>query len=54
MSALPFRPKLLESLRGYSRETFAADLIAGATVGVVALPLAMAGVIPTAAIRTRS
>ena len=55
--AIPFRPKLLEALRNYSRETFVADLIAGVTVGVVALPLAMAfaiasGVKPEAGIFT--
>ena len=37
-----FRPKLLDTLKGYSSTTFTADLIAGLTVGVVALPLAMA------------
>ncbi len=37
-----FRPKLLETIPGYSRPTFFADLAAGLTVGVVALPLAMA------------
>src|SRR3954465_13260898 len=37
-----FRPKLLECLADYSRGKFFADLIAGITVGVVALPLAMA------------
>ncbi len=37
-----FRPKLLDTLPGYSRPTFFADLTAGLTVGVVALPLAMA------------
>jgi sulfate permease, SulP family len=37
-----FRPKLLDTIQGYSRTTFTADLIAGLTVGVVALPLAMA------------
>jgi SulP family sulfate permease len=37
-----FRPKLLDSLRGYTREQLGADLAAGMTVGVVALPLAMA------------
>jgi SulP family sulfate permease len=36
-----FRPKLLESLRGYDRATFFSDLGAGVTVGVVALPLAI-------------
>jgi SulP family sulfate permease len=37
-----FRPKLLETLSGYSRATFVQDLTAGLTVGIVALPLAMA------------
>jgi SulP family sulfate permease len=36
------QPRLIESLRGYRRDDFAADLSAGITVGVVALPLAMA------------
>ena len=35
-------PKLLHSLRGYEGKTFAHDLVAGVTVGLVALPLAMA------------
>jgi sulfate permease, SulP family len=35
-------PKLVESLRGYDLKTFFSDLIAGLTVGLVALPLAMA------------
>ena len=35
-------PKLVESLRHYNVQTFIADLIAGLTVGLVALPLAMA------------
>src|SRR5436309_9135888 len=39
---LSFRPKLFECLKNYSREDFTADLIAGLTVGIVALPLAMA------------
>jgi len=38
----PFRPRLLDALRGYDRTRFAADVGAGLTVGVVALPLAMA------------
>ncbi len=53
MSALPvqptapraqslFHPRLLDTLRGYSRPQFARDLGAGLTVGIVALPLAMA------------
>src|SRR5881227_209016 len=40
--AVLFRPKLLETLKGYSRQDFIADLTAGVTVGIVALPLAMA------------
>lgn len=52
-----WKPKLLEVLPGYSRKTFTADLIAGITVGLVALPLAMAfgiasGVTPQAGIYT--
>jgi len=35
-------PSLFKSLRTYDRKTFFADLTAGLTVGVVALPLAMA------------
>ena len=38
----PFRPRLLADLKGYNRERFIRDLGAGATVGIVALPLAMA------------
>ena len=37
-----WRPKLLEMLAAYDRRTLLADLVAGVTVGVVALPLAMA------------
>ena len=53
----PFRPYLLKSLKGYTGEQFGADLIAGITVGVIALPLAMAfaiasGVKPEAGIFT--
>lgn len=40
--AISFRPKLLETLKNYSAKDFTADLIAGLTVGIVALPLAMA------------
>ncbi len=35
-------PSLFKSLREYNRKTFIADLTSGLTVGVVALPLAMA------------
>ncbi|MGJ7607714.1 SulP family inorganic anion transporter [Variovorax sp. LT1R20] len=37
-----FRPRLLDAMADYSRERFFKDLGAGATVGIVALPLAMA------------
>jgi SulP family sulfate permease len=37
-----FRPRLLDALRGYSRSRWLADVGAGVTVGIVALPLAMA------------
>ena len=37
-----FRPQLLNSLVGYNRSLFKKDVFAGLTVGVVALPLAMA------------
>src|SRR5215475_3386947 len=55
--SIAFRPKLVETLRGYTSETFFADLVAGITVGIVALPLAMAfaiasGVKPEAGIFT--
>ncbi|MGA0797503.1 MAG: SulP family inorganic anion transporter, partial [Quisquiliibacterium sp.] len=42
MSSFSFRPRLVDSLRGYRREDLVADCSAGLTVGVVALPLAMA------------
>ena len=38
----PFRPRLLDSLRHYDRTRLIRDLGAGVTVGIVALPLAMA------------
>jgi SulP family sulfate permease len=38
----PFRPRLLECLKDYNRDTLAADVGAGITVGVIALPLAIA------------
>jgi SulP family sulfate permease len=37
-----FRPAIAGALRTYTSQTFAADLVAGVTVGLVALPLAMA------------
>jgi SulP family sulfate permease len=55
--ALTFRPKLIETLKSYSAKDLSSDLIAGLTVGLVALPLAMAfaiasGVPPQAGIVT--
>jgi len=52
-----WEPRSLECLPGYSRRSFFSDLIAGVTVGLVALPLAMAfgiasGVTPQAGIYT--
>src|SRR4051812_3861327 len=54
---LGFRPKLLDCLHGYNREALITDVLAGITVGIVALPLAMAfaiasGVKPEAGIFT--
>src|SRR2546423_14776253 len=55
--AVSFRPKLVDALKGYTSRNFLADLVAGVTVGIVALPLAMAfaiasGVPPQAGIFT--
>jgi sulfate permease, SulP family len=52
-----WQPKLVECLASYNRSDFVSDLIAGITVGLVALPLAMAfgiasGVTPQAGIYT--
>src|ERR1041385_6452609 len=52
-----FRPKLADVLKNYSRQDLTADVVAGITVGIVALPLAMAfaiasGVKPEAGIFT--
>src|SRR5690349_23545889 len=54
---IPFRPRLFETLKGYSSKDLVSDLVAGVTVGIVALPLAMAfgiasGVKPEAGIFT--
>src|SRR5574343_80794 len=54
---IAFHPKLLDCLPGYGRAQFGKDLAAGITVGVLALPLAMAfaiasGCSPTAGIWT--
>lgn len=37
-----FKPKLISSLKDYSREKFISDVMAGIIVGIVALPLAIA------------
>ena len=55
--SLSFRPRLVDTLKNYSAGAFFADLAAGLTVGIVALPLAMAfaiasGVKPEAGIFT--
>src|ERR1044072_3677380 len=55
--SISFRPKLMDTLKGYSSEAFLADLVSGITVGIVAIPLAMAfaiasGVKPEAGIFT--
>jgi SulP family sulfate permease len=58
MRSLSFHPKLVECIRaGYSRADLLRDCAAGVTVGLVALPLAMAfaiacGVSPEAGIWT--
>lgn len=38
----PFAPRLMADLKSYSFAKFVKDMGAGATVGIVALPLAMA------------
>ncbi|MBO8446963.1 MAG: sodium-independent anion transporter, partial [Bacteroidetes bacterium] len=37
-----FRPKLVECLKNYDKQTFAQDAMSGLIVGIVALPLAIA------------
>jgi sulfate permease, SulP family len=56
-SAQPWLPRSIECLRGYTVREFSHDLVAGLTVGLVALPLAMAfaiasGVPPQAGLYT--
>ena len=56
-SYAPWKPKLWTTLPGYRRRDFVSDLIAGLTVGLVALPMAMAfgiasGVTPQAGLYT--
>ena len=57
MSHSAFAPRLVSELRHYNKEKFAADLMAGLIVGIVALPLAIAfgiasGVTPSQGILT--
>ncbi len=57
MILLRFRPRLVDTLKTLDRTAFLADLSAGLTVGIIALPLAMAfaigsGVKPEAGIIT--
>ncbi len=40
--SLDFKPKFFSAIRHYNKQTFAADLMAGVIVGIVALPLAIA------------
>lgn len=42
MFSLAFRPRLIDELADYNANKFRADLLAGFTVGIVAVPLAMA------------
>ena len=39
---MTLKPRILETLKKYDKETFAKDLLAGIIVGIVALPLAIA------------
>ncbi|MFI3288676.1 MAG: SulP family inorganic anion transporter [Rikenellaceae bacterium] len=40
--AFNFQPKLISAMKGYSKERFVSDSMAGVIVGIVALPLAIA------------
>ncbi len=42
MTRSTFKPRLLTELSDYSRDKFRADLLSGVTVGIIAVPLAMA------------
>ena len=44
-----FRPRLIDALRGYNKARFSTDVTAGVTVGVIALPLAIAFAIASGA-----
>lgn len=40
--SVDFQPRLLSTLKGYNKESFSKDLMAGIIVGIVAIPLAIA------------
>ena len=40
--SIDFQPRLFESMKGYNKERFSKDLMAGIIVGIVAIPLAIA------------
>ncbi|KAA6308707.1 Sulfate permease, partial [termite gut metagenome] len=42
MKTFAYKPKLLSTLKSYSKEALTADIMAGIIVGIVALPLAIA------------
>ena len=42
MIPLAFRPRLIDELADYNSSKFRADVLGGITVGIVAVPLAMA------------
>jgi len=44
-----FRPRLVDSLRGYNKTRLSTDITAGITVGIIALPLAIAFAIASGA-----
>ncbi|MBI5428963.1 MAG: sulfate permease [Nitrosomonadales bacterium] len=44
-----FRPRLIDALRGYNKSRFSTDVTAGITVGIIALPLAIAFAIASGA-----
>ena len=42
MKGMTLKPRLMDCVKGYTKETFMKDLMAGIIVGIVALPLAIA------------
>ena len=40
--SIDFQPRLFSTLKGYNKERFSKDLMAGIIVGIVAIPLAIA------------